>query len=362
MLFLLLSLFSAFGQECPPETCVTGMGVFAVSDFSVIGVDRAGKYWQVEPGFADSTWSLLDPNAEGVRFSELEGSPGATEWGCGISSTYGFIGNVACWGAGTDDVDDHAPPLVTNPGSGQWQSDVPYTALDISQESGCAIGTSGTVLAWSTASQSTLETNIPTSNEPYLWCSADDSMMCAGHDAGVDCWGNTSLLTTPAPTSGTWVDGSCRGNRDCFFVKNDNTLVYAGYTPTASFTLNAPTDYISKVELNHDGTKVGLALTTTGEVWAWQPDTNLSTTVDAVPMAPGAYSQTSKLRKSVIKFSDIKVERYNACGLVAEDYSGQIECADATTPTVDFKQGDLVCWGQIGNPCAVVLHPDCEIE
>lgn len=373
MLTLIATIAAA--QSCDPSccdnSCVGDMADFAVSEFDIIGIDRTGKYVEVDGGWADANDSFPPANptgfqfpyTPGITFSELEGSPDATEWGCGIMSSFGYVGNVACWGWTTDDEDQNAPPPMTDPGGGaQWQSDVPYAEMDISKKAGCAIGATGTVLAWSYYNQhSALEDARPTSTG-YVQCSADDTMMCAvgQTNGGVDCWGNLSQMDVAIPTSGTYVDVSCRGNRYCWGVQDDGTLDFFGDDLNPSFMNNAPTaTNIVEVHVNHEGSMAAVARDSDGYVWAWQYDTSIIGVVDDVPMAVGAYSQSSRTRRTTVKFSDIKIEAGNVCGLVSEDYDGQIECADATTPTVSFNEGDLVCWGRNSGPCAEVIHGSC---
>ena len=352
---------SAFGQTCE-NTCVDDLGDFAVSQYDIIGIDQAGHYLEVDGGWADTDWSFVNPYTAGITFSELEGSPKATEWGCGILATYGYVGNVACWGWTADDEVKNAPPPMTDPADGsQWQSDAPYAEMDISLKAGCAIGSTGTILAWSYSTQPKLEDDRPTA-AGYTQCAASDPMMCAvgQTNGGVDCWGSLTQLDIPAPTTGTYTDVSCRSNRWCFATQDDGTLDYFGDDGELTFRDNAPTaTNLIEVHTNERGAKAAVARDSDGYVWAWQYDTSIIGAVDEIPMAPGAYSQRSRTRRTAMKFSDVKLEYGNVCGLISETYSGDIECSDASTQTVTFVKGDLVCWGTNSGVCAEVIHPSC---
>ncbi len=358
---IVFMMAAASAQTCSNE-CVDDIGDFAVSRSDIIGVDRSGAYLEVEGGWPDAVYSLVHPYAAGVRFSELEGSPDSTEWGCGILDVYGYVGNVACWGVDTDDDDKNEPPPITDPGGGaQWQSDAPYAEIDISEDAGCAIGATGTVLAWSRYTDPELEDDRPTV-AGYSQCSADDNMMCAVGlpNGGVDCWGDTAKHDIPAPTSGTYVDVSCRTHRYCWAVKDDGSIEFFGDDLLQNWINRTPTaTNLVEVHTNNEMGAAAVARDSDGYVWAWQNNNSMDVVVDQVPMAPGAYSQSDLVRRSTVKFSDIKIEGKNVCGLVSEDYSGQIECGDGTTPTVDFSEGDLLCWGTNSGTCAEVVAGSC---
>jgi hypothetical protein len=387
MIAMFMMMFTvAFGQvtcDPPPGSCEDDIAKYAVSNSDVMGIDAMGRYYEVRGGWADSDNStditlvpgFTFPYTPWMTFSELEGSRGGSEWGCGVAVPAGYTGKVMCWGVSTDDEDYNRPPPMFDPGDGsQWQDDAPYSKMDTSEKAGCAIGATGKILAWGQYNRTEIEDDRPTSGG-YTSCSADDLHVCATKPgSGVECWGSNSALeylglgtspragTTAPPTSGTYDNVSCRKHSDCFAISDTGSLVYFGRNLDMTFQTNGPagSDFV-EVQLNNGNTKYALARRTSGTIAVWRGNGSNMEVLKEAPTAVGYWINNSqRLVETVTKFKSHKIEDVAVCGDLAEDYLGDIECSDGTALAVDWQEGDLICWGNNSGVCAERIAQVCD--
>ncbi len=346
---------------------------FAVAKQPVIIIDQHGNYDELIGGYTDSEWSLENPYT--FRHLTLEGNRGGTvETACSTIDAPVIHGKVACWGAktGTGTSDHVRPPDLDD------QTDAPYSMLDLDENGACAIGSSGTVMVW--GKDSDFE-NGPTGNG-YLACEVFNSgaseFACAvGGRDGVECWGDNALnIFVRPPTDREYVDMSCRSFRECFAVGYDGSLYPFGQPGEPAYMAWVPnmpsdTDFVA-VHVNHTGTPVGAAQHADGYVSLWQGDpiSQATRALSDAPRQPSSTFDKDDLTvKTNVKFTHVKIEHDNICGIVAEDATSMSttrlydptetlqQNIDAGRTVGPFLEGQLVCWARNGTATGAEAQP-----
>lgn len=368
---------------CLVEECVECVGgwkakhiVIDEEDISIL--DHLGRYVEVSGNMASGTYSLDDPEYDAVsnphpfRMSAAFGSGGAAaSVQCGLVDEYGMRGEIACWGPSND--------ATTSPPTGT------YSFIDGNSQSYpafCAIdATDGSIVTWGDSRNDAVGTEP--SGTGFTTCAVGEGqIMCATGqtNGGAVCWGNTGDIDTSGtyalPTTGTYVDIELAWTKLGGLIEDDGTLSFFGdgdYAVLQRAVDRAPVLTAGASDLEMSAWRTYVVLDSNGIAHAWSSH---SATDDVIMTAPISYSDAyaqmhaSPLEKynakSPFALSEIRVEGFNICGIIATEPTEPVYSLSlygGTDEVENIQKGRILCFGEYvdhGNQHAKVIFDPCE--